>query len=191
MSELNLVLCWIAIMSAGRTAKKDMMMISAIYPIFFAIALYEVWQWLYVTGADHAVMHNFAVSFAGAIPAPQESYDDCVRDAERVDFDDHDPGWPDMELPPRVNVKDRRVALKKRKLMREAQGGPIDVDETDEEGEEADAGEHSDDPNATQEYRSDLRAARATLNKLQGAELCSSCPRCGLSFSSSRITCAL
>ena len=78
-------------------------------------------------------MANFAEEFAENLPDPDFSIQTARQDATRVKFDDRDCGWPGMldDLPPRLSQKDKRVMLKKRKLLKEAGNGAIAVEDTD------------------------------------------------------------
>ena len=127
-----------------RSGDKTLMPLSAIYPRELGLAMLRVMQWLRF-GTSVLSMSNFADEFSDYLPDPMDSLDLAREDAARVGFDDRDIGWPEMkrELPPRVSQGSKRVLLKKRKMMKEASAGPIEVldteqDESGSEGQEAD-----------------------------------------------------
>ena len=110
------------------------MMISAIYPKYFGKAVHQIILWLTRDGADEAVLQLFAKEFAEGLPSPEESLLLARHDSEMVKFDDHDPGWGTIvdDLPAKMSKEDRRVALKRKKLLAEAARGPIPVESDDE-----------------------------------------------------------
>ena len=124
-------------MTSLRTGDKKLMPASAIYPKYFAAALFKVRYWL-LNGADGVDIRSHAKMYADNVPSVADALDLALRDVRVHNFDDKDPGWEtiDRDLPPPMDPQIRGVLLKRKRLAKETSKQPITVDDDSEDSSE-------------------------------------------------------